>query len=106
MDLNVKMFLKKINVDNFKTWFIKLYFSIIGFFIMKKLKENDVCQTNRYKNTTYLYRKNKQFYQTIVLIEPNSGFQYFKTNNILLPYWQVGILKLKKINNFEVINEE
>lgn len=98
--------MKKINKENIVNWLIKCYYTIIGWhkckFIFNPKDENEMITSdilNKKNNimTTFKYLGKKTFYYTTQAIEPTTGIIYYKSNKIIYPYWQIGILKFKKI---------
>lgn len=79
----------------FSMWLHKLFYSIIGFILVKKLSKNkDLYLYKEDKNIckTYKYTSNKTFIVNIQAMEPTSGVVVYKEDKIKLSYWTVGCL--------------
>jgi hypothetical protein len=87
--------------NKIKLWLLKTYYSIVGFFLIKKIKNNErLCFTQNNDNiiTTYKYVGNKNFIINIQGMEPTTGVVFFKEYKTLIKYWVIGSLfKNKKI---------
>lgn len=98
--------MKKINKENIVNWLIKCYYTIIGWYKcnyeFNPKDENEIIISdilNKKNNIirSYKYLGKKTFYYTTQGMEPTTGVVYFESNKIIYPYWQVGVLKFKKI---------
>lgn len=85
-------------INKFKMFIVKLYYSIKGFSKLylirnKKFKVDSFC--DNFKNIIYTHIKGREFMVQIEAMEPTTGVVFFETRQETVPYWVLGILGLK-----------
>ena len=100
--------MKKINKENIINWLIKCYYAIIGWykckFVFNPKDENELIICEYFERKfhdrviAFKYLGKKTFYRTTPAMERIYGVIYYESEKIIYPYWQVGILRFKKLN--------
>lgn len=87
--------------NKIKLWLLKTYYSIVGFFLIMKVKYNKKLYfvQNDSSNiiTTYKYIGNNNFIVNTQCMEPTTGVVVFKEYKTLIKYWAIGCLFKNKI---------
>lgn len=94
--------------NKIKIWLLKTYYSIVGFFLIMKVKKNKklyFTQNNSNVITTYKYVGNNNFIINIQGMEPTTGVVVFKEYKTLIKYWVIGSLFKNKIIKMYQHNE-
>lgn len=92
-------------ISNIKLWLLKLYYSILGVFLISRIKRNNLVLTQNTPTTLKTYKPidGKQFIINLQAMEPSSGVTFFKEYKQEIKYWAIGALyknnalKIKKI---------
>jgi hypothetical protein len=91
--------------NKIKLWLLKTYYSIVGFFLIMKVKNNEklyFTQNNGKVISTYKYLGNNNFIINTQCMEPTTGVVVFKEYKTLIKYWALGCLfKNKKIKIYQ-----
>ena len=95
-------------INKFKMFLAKLYYSIKGFLTVycSKTKNFKVDNyTTSIKNITYRHLNGRNFSVYIEAMEPSTGAIYFECRRERVAYWVIGILGFKKLykKDFEEI---
>jgi hypothetical protein len=100
-------------VNMFKMFLAKLYYSIKGFLTVYCSKTKNFKVENystSIKNITYRHLNGRNFSVYMEAMEPSTGVVYFEVKNEKVPYWIIGILGFEKLykKDFEeiTINKE
>lgn len=83
-----------------KLWLLKTYYSIVGFFLIMKVKNNEklyFTQNNGNVISTYKYVGNNNFIINTQCMEPTTGVVVFKEYKTLIKYWALGCLFKNKL---------
>jgi hypothetical protein len=94
--------------NKIKLWLLKTYYSIVGFFLIMKVKKNKklyFIQNNSNIIKTYKYVGNNNFIINIQGMEPTTGVVVFKEYKTLIKYWVIGSLFKNKIIKMYQHNE-
>lgn len=94
--------------NKIKLWLLKTYYSIVGFFLIMKVKKNKklyFTQNNSNVITTYKYVGNNNFIINVQGMEPTTGVVVFKEYKTLIKYWVIGSLFKNKIIKMYQHNE-
>lgn len=94
--------------NKIKLWLLKTYYSIVGFFLIMKVKNNEklyFTQNNSNTIKTYKYVGNNNFIINIQCMEPTTGVAIFKEYKTLIDYWAIGCLFKNKIIKMYQHNE-
>lgn len=81
--------------NKIKLWLLKTYYSIVGFFLIMKVKNNEklyFTQNNGNVISTYKYVGNNNFIINTQCMEPTTGVVVFKEYKTLIKYWALGCL--------------
>lgn len=81
--------------NKIKLWLLKTYYSIIGFFLIKKVKNNEklyLIQNNDNVFKTYKYVGDNNFIINVQYMEPTTGVVVFKEFKTPIKYWSLGCL--------------
>lgn len=81
-------------ISNIKLWLLKLYYSILGFFLISRIKRNNLVLTQNTPTTLKTYKPidGKQFIINLQAMEPSSGVTFFKEYKQEIKYWAIGAL--------------
>ena len=95
--------------NKIKLWLLKTYYSIVGFFLIKKVKNNEKLyfvqnKSNIYK--TYKYVGNKNFVINTQCMEPTTGVTFFKEEKTAIKYWVLGCLYENNEIKMKYFNEK
>lgn len=94
--------------NKIKLWLLKTYYSIVGFFLIMKSKNNKklyFTQNNGNVISTYKYVGNNNFIINTQCMEPTTGVVVFKEYKTLIKYWALGCLFKNKIIKIYQHNE-
>lgn len=94
--------------NKIKLWVLKTYYSIVGFFLIMKVKKDKklyFTQNNSNIITTYKYIGNNNFIINIQGMEPTTGVVAFKEYKTFIKYWVIGSLFKNKIIKIYQHNE-
>ena len=88
-------------------FFLKIYYSIVGFFLIRKIMKKDVALIARGDDyvKTILPLGDKKYKVNYQFLERTYGVQYFNERTDIIKYWVIGILyknKELKISNYKV----
>lgn len=86
--------------NKIKLWVLKTYYSIVGFFLIMKVKNNEklyFTQNNGNVISTYKYVGNNNFIINTQCMEPTTGVVVFKEYKTLIKYWALGCLFKNKL---------
>lgn len=81
--------------NKIKLWLLKTYYSIVGFFLIMKVKNNKklyFTQNNGNVVTTYKYVGDNNFIINTQCMEPTTGVTFFKEEKMVIEYWVLGCL--------------
>lgn len=94
--------------NKIKLWLLKTYYSIVGFFLIMKVKNNEklyFIQNNGNVISTYKYVGNNNFIINTQCMEPTTGVVVFKEYKTLIKYWALGCLFKNKLIKIYQHNE-
>lgn len=94
--------------NKIKLWLLKTYYSIVGFFLIMKVKNNEklyFTQNNGNVISTYKYVGNNNFIINTQCMEPTTGVVVFKEYKTLIKYWVLGCLFKNKLIKIYQHNE-
>jgi hypothetical protein len=94
--------------NKIKLWLLKTYYSIVGFFLIMKVKNNEklyFTQNNGNVISTYKYVGNNNFIINTQCMEPTTGVVVFKEYKTLIKYWALGCLFKNKLIKIYQHNE-
>ena len=86
-------------MERIKLWLLKSYYSILGFFLISRIKRNNSVLTQNTSTTLKTYKPidGKQFIINLQAMEPSSGVIFFKEYKTVIKYWAIGSLFKNKI---------
>lgn len=94
--------------NKIKLWLLKTYYSIVGFFLIMKVKNNEklyFTQNNGNVISTYKYVGNNNFIINVQAMEPTTGVVVFKEYKTFIKYWALGCLFKNKLIKIYQHNE-
>jgi hypothetical protein len=86
--------------NKIKLWLLKTYYSIVGFFLIMKVKKDKklyFTQNNSNVIKTYKYVGSNNFIINVQGMEPTTGVVVFKEYKTVIKYWAIGSLFKNKI---------
>lgn len=85
-------------VSNIKLWLLKSYYSILGFFLILKIKRNKrvLFGDSGHIAKTYKPINGKEFIINLQAMEPTNGVIFFKEYKQEIKYWTIGALYSNK----------
>jgi len=82
------------NKESLKKKITRLYFSVKGFFIEKKMKNGMYYTTEQIPNSRFMYVGNRMFYKAFA-VSPAPGVVYTDQKKVTYKFWEIGILGFK-----------
>lgn len=82
------------NKESLKKKITRLYFSVKGFFIEKKMKNGMYYTTEHIPNSKFMYVGNRMFYRAFVK-QVCPGVVYQDQDKVTYKYWEIGILNFE-----------
>lgn len=72
----------------------KIYYTIKGFFIEKKMEKGKYYVSKHLSNSRYMYRGNKTFYKAVAVV--CGPVAYTSQEEKTYHFWEIGILNFKE----------